>query len=97
MHVPVVINERGQKLSKQTGASAIDNQQPGANLVAALEFLQAGSARRTAGEDTDTIWAWATEPLAPEKLAAERQPGQEKIKYYNNSIISIVLYRYYII
>jgi glutamyl-Q tRNA(Asp) synthetase len=77
MHIPVVVNARGQKLSKQTGASAIDNHQPGANLVAALEFLHQDPPDELADEDTDTIWAWATDHWHTEKLAAERQPAPD--------------------
>jgi glutamyl-Q tRNA(Asp) synthetase len=77
MHVPVVINERGQKLSKQTGAKPVNEQQPGANLLAALEFLRQNPPTELTGEATDTIWAWATEHWHPEKIAAQRQLDQE--------------------
>jgi len=80
MHVPVVINERGQKLSKQTGAMPINEQQPGANLFAALEFLQQDPPLELAGETIDTIWTWATAHWRPENLAAERQPDPEKLQ-----------------
>jgi len=40
MHVPVVVNAEGQKLSKQTGAAAIDVRQPLAALEAAWRHLQ---------------------------------------------------------
>ena len=39
MHIPLVNNEQGVKLSKQTGASALDHQQAPALLVAALNHL----------------------------------------------------------
>ena len=32
MHVPVLVNERGEKLSKQTGAAALEDGEPKANL-----------------------------------------------------------------
>jgi glutamyl-Q tRNA(Asp) synthetase len=39
LHVPVVLNAAGEKLSKQTGAAAINAQQGGAVLAQALAFL----------------------------------------------------------
>lgn len=39
MHVPVVTNEIGEKLSKQTGAMALDVKKPLAELAAAARFL----------------------------------------------------------
>jgi glutamyl-Q tRNA(Asp) synthetase len=40
MHVPVVTNARGEKLSKQTGALALDLDRPLQELMAAARFLQ---------------------------------------------------------
>ncbi|HWT72248.1 MAG TPA: tRNA glutamyl-Q(34) synthetase GluQRS [Oxalicibacterium sp.] len=40
MHVPVVINEKGEKLSKQTGAQALDLNNPLGELQRAARFLQ---------------------------------------------------------
>jgi glutamyl-Q tRNA(Asp) synthetase len=40
MHVPVLTNVLGEKLSKQTGAQALDNAEPLANLVRAAQFLR---------------------------------------------------------
>lgn len=40
MHVPVVTNEIGEKLSKQTGAQALDLSRPVEELLAAARFLQ---------------------------------------------------------
>ena len=39
MHVPVLVNERGEKLSKQTGATALDSSRPLDGLMAAARFL----------------------------------------------------------
>jgi glutamyl-Q tRNA(Asp) synthetase len=39
LHLPVAINDRGEKLSKQTFAAPVDGTRPGAALVAALRFL----------------------------------------------------------
>ena len=40
MHVPVVVNEVGEKLSKQTGATALDTDNPLSELLRAARFLQ---------------------------------------------------------
>lgn len=40
MHVPVVLNENGEKLSKQTGAQALDLDNPLHELLRAAHFLQ---------------------------------------------------------
>ena len=40
MHVPVVLNEVGEKLSKQTGAKALDLDNPLSELLRAARFLQ---------------------------------------------------------
>ena len=39
LHVPVITNERGEKLSKQTGALALDLSQPVSTLMAAAKSL----------------------------------------------------------
>ena len=39
MHVPVLVNERGEKLSKQTGAAALDTARPLDGLMQAAGFL----------------------------------------------------------
>mgnify|MGYP000025274108 FL=1 len=39
LHLPLVIDSDGKKLSKQTGADAIDNNHPAASLISALKFL----------------------------------------------------------
>lgn len=39
LHLPLVLGERSEKLSKQNHAPAIDDHQPGANLLNALRFL----------------------------------------------------------
>jgi glutamyl-Q tRNA(Asp) synthetase len=42
LHVPVLVNERGEKLSKQTGAAALDLDRPLDGLMAAAQFLGLG-------------------------------------------------------
>lgn len=57
LHVPVVTNEIGEKLSKQTGARALDLTRPHAELEAAAKFLGIGIGRT---QSVDEFWEQAT-------------------------------------
>jgi glutamyl-Q tRNA(Asp) synthetase len=61
MHVPVVLNEVGEKLSKQTGATALDTENPLSELLRAAHFLQLeiGHADSIAEfwQKATTVWA----------------------------------------
>jgi glutamyl-Q tRNA(Asp) synthetase len=59
-HVPVVVNARGEKLSKQTGATALDNAAPIANLSAALRHLNHAPPAQ-AQRSVAALWDWALE------------------------------------
>jgi glutamyl-Q tRNA(Asp) synthetase len=58
-HVPVVCNEAGEKLSKQTLASPLDTSKTEINLIQALNFLGQAVPKNLANEDKNTIWLWA--------------------------------------
>lgn len=62
MHVPVVLNNIGEKLSKQTGAQALDLSRPVDELLAAARFLQLPISQATSIDDfwRQAILAWAT-------------------------------------
>ncbi|WP_420473101.1 tRNA glutamyl-Q(34) synthetase GluQRS [Noviherbaspirillum sp. ST9] len=57
MHVPVVTNAAGEKLSKQTGALALDLSRPVDELMAAAQFLQLPVSRPNSIDD---FWTQAT-------------------------------------
>jgi glutamyl-Q tRNA(Asp) synthetase len=59
-HLPVALNARGEKLSKQTHADAIDPREPGRVLVSALHFLGQSAPEQLSGESTRVLWDWAT-------------------------------------
>jgi glutamyl-Q tRNA(Asp) synthetase len=40
LHLPLVVNELGQKLSKRTGAAALDERNPEEQLRKAVEFIR---------------------------------------------------------
>ncbi len=59
LHLPVALNQQGSKLSKQTGARAIDPQQPIPALLAAWEFLGQSKPPKEACRSTQEFWCWA--------------------------------------
>ncbi len=67
-HLPTATNKEGQKLSKQTGAKAIDISNPGAELHAALVFLNQNPPHELMSATPEIIWAWAVENWRPGKL-----------------------------
>lgn len=58
-HLPVVQNAAGEKLSKQTLATAIDPARPLPQLFAALSFLGQNPAPELVGGGLADLWAWA--------------------------------------
>ena len=64
LHVPVVLAPDGQKLSKQTGAQAIDLTRPIEALNAAIGHL---GLQRVEATSTEDFWRLATEQWAQSK------------------------------
>lgn len=60
-HIPVVLNNQGQKLSKQNHAPALDDRQPGLNLWRALNILGQQPPTALATADPQTVLDWALE------------------------------------
>jgi glutamyl-Q tRNA(Asp) synthetase len=59
LHLPIVVNSRGEKLSKQTLAQPIDKQNPVATLYAALRFLRQLPPVDLLQSDMMDMWHWA--------------------------------------
>jgi glutamyl-Q tRNA(Asp) synthetase len=71
-HLPVVVNAQGQKLSKQTGAEAVDAREPGiAGRVLGLLGLEVP--RELATERPRTIWQWALARWSIDSLRGRRE------------------------
>jgi glutamyl-Q tRNA(Asp) synthetase len=71
-HLPVVVNEQKQKLSKQTGATAVDATRP--DIAArVLEILGAPVPEELAGERPRALWRWALEAWSLERLRGYRE------------------------
>jgi glutamyl-Q tRNA(Asp) synthetase len=58
-HLPVVLNQYGQKLSKQNQAPALDDRQASANIYNALLFLQQAPPAELEKETVETQLRWA--------------------------------------
>ena len=58
-HIPVVLNDRGQKLSKSHGARAVPLEQAAETLVTALELLGQGPPRELCSSPLAEVWTWA--------------------------------------
>ncbi len=59
MHLPIVTNDRGEKLSKQTFAAPVAQFNVSFQLVAALRFLGQNPPRELLDCDLNTFWQWA--------------------------------------
>ncbi|MDO8990351.1 MAG: tRNA glutamyl-Q(34) synthetase GluQRS [Sideroxyarcus sp.] len=59
MHLPVAVNEAGEKLSKQTLAAPVDAAHPARTLMHVLDFLQQRPPAELANYDTKAVLDWA--------------------------------------
>lgn len=73
-HLPVAVNTAGDKLSKQTGATALDNGHAPANLVRALRFLGQQPDTELADADVEAVLDWARA-----NWALHNVPDREKL------------------
>ncbi|MEK7811173.1 MAG: tRNA glutamyl-Q(34) synthetase GluQRS [Pseudomonadota bacterium] len=67
-HLPVAVNEAGEKLSKQTLAAPVDVSQPGATLLRVLDFLKQQPPSELPNRDVRKILDWAIQYWDPKKL-----------------------------
>ena len=58
MHIPIAVNNEGQKLSKLTGATGIDSSKPNLILFKTLQALCQSPPADLALEKPTTIWRW---------------------------------------
>jgi glutamyl-Q tRNA(Asp) synthetase len=72
MHLPVAVNEAGEKLSKQTLAQAVDSARPVSALWQALAFLQQRPPQTLQDERLETVWEWARQNWHAERLVGCR-------------------------
>jgi glutamyl-Q tRNA(Asp) synthetase len=71
-HLPVVVNEQQEKLSKQTGAAAVDAADR-KTAARALELLGVAVPQALATERPGALWEWALERWSIESLRGRRE------------------------
>ncbi len=58
-HLPIAVNSRGEKLSKQTRAAPVDVGNPAATLLRAITFLRQEPPAELSGYDLNSVLDWA--------------------------------------
>ena len=72
MHLPVLLNQRNTKLSKQAHSQPIDNAQASANLAIALQLLGQKPPNHASSMAASELTQWATEHWQPSQLPREQ-------------------------
>ena len=60
-HIPVAVDDAGQKLSKIQGAAAVTNENVSNTLYSALKFLGQEPPLALQGAQLDDVWKWAVD------------------------------------
>ncbi len=68
MHLPIVTNSAGEKLSKQTRAAPVDLSNGLGQLITALRFLGQQPPEGLRNSDIPSFWQWAIENWQPNKV-----------------------------
>ena len=68
LHVPVIVDHQGEKLSKQTRAEAIDNSQPSAALFLLLQLLKQNPPPELRTATIEEIITWGVAHWQPQQL-----------------------------
>lgn len=79
-HVPVAVNPTGEKLSKQTGATPVDNATPAKNLYRCLEFLGQAPPAKLSAAPVAEIWSWARSNWQLAPLTRRSRTARNTIK-----------------
>lgn len=70
-HIPLVTNAAGEKLSKATGAEAIDGRQPSGEVLRVLRLLGLQPPDELLGSRPRELWQWAIPRWNIDRLAAD--------------------------
>jgi glutamyl-Q tRNA(Asp) synthetase len=71
LHVPVIVDQHGEKLSKQTRAQAIDHSQPHATLFLLLQLLKQNPPPELCSASTQEIISWGVAHWQPQNLCRQ--------------------------
>lgn len=71
MHLPLVTNHAGEKLSKQTQAAPVDLSNALAQLVTAIRFLGQEPPESLNNSDIPSFWQWAIQNWRPAKIPCQ--------------------------
>jgi len=72
MHLPVAVNNYGEKLSKQTKAAHLDVSSPVKQLIEAINFLGQEAPIELERDSVMSFWTWAFLNWNPEKIHKKR-------------------------
>jgi len=78
-HLPVLVNEQGEKLSKQTRAAPILIERAGEQLTAALVLLGQSPAAGLARAPVRDIWSWAVENWRLDRVPKARGVSLQQV------------------
>ena len=78
LHVPILVNRAGQKLSKQTGAAAVDDGAAPSIAVTLLAYLGVRTPRELVGARPRELWSWAVEAWDPASLAGRTRLSEDQ-------------------
>lgn len=67
-HLPVALNDQGQKLSKQTGAQPIDTRRPASAVFQCLEFLGQHPPSEAANASVEELLQWGIQNWSLRKV-----------------------------
>lgn len=78
LHLPIVTDAKGEKLSKQTQAPPIRSDRPIAALLEALHFLNQNPPTALAHASLDEFWQWAIEHWSSRAIPRVKKIGCKK-------------------
>jgi glutamyl-Q tRNA(Asp) synthetase len=78
MHIPIVLNEQGIKLAKQTGAAPVNSETATDNIYNSLVFLKQCPPIALRNGSISELWNWAVAHWQPKQLAGLRS-GSERV------------------